>query len=79
MNAMPKNMPTIQAQVTATAIRSNTGLLRDTAGPEEQLGVESGVEFGAGRGHCDGGQPAGSGVGDVVDAGGDGFKVSAAH
>ena len=79
MNAMPKNMPTIQVHVTATAMRSNTGVLRDTAGPEEQLGVESGVELLACSSHCDSGQPAGSGIGDVADVLGYEFKISAAH
>ena len=79
MNAMPKNMPMIQVQVTATAIRSNTGLLRDTAGPEEQFAVKSGIKLTAGRGHCDGGQPAGSGVGNMADVLGYEFKISTAH
>jgi hypothetical protein len=51
----------------------------DTAGPEEQLAVKSGVELSASRGHCYGGQSAGSGVSDMADVLGYEFKISAAH
>jgi hypothetical protein len=54
-------------------------VLTDTAGPEEQLGVESGVELLTCRGHCYSGQSAGCGIHDVADADCDGFKISAAH
>jgi hypothetical protein len=62
MKSMPKKIATSPVQVTTAAMRSNTGVLRDTAGPEEQLAVKSGVELGKGAGHCYGRQPTGCGV-----------------